>query len=167
MPARRDLEPTEIPALLPYLTLIDRVQGRFRYRLVGTALSEELGRELTGSYVGSHAKPPEYATAIRALYQGVFATGRPVFTTGEYRSPSRAVHAVSRLMLPLSDDGGSVNMVMFTRIARFNRNARAGVDWLQGAPGKVCETIEIGSLAEVEAQDLDWECQCLAGETAA
>jgi hypothetical protein len=37
MPARRDLDPSDNPKLLPYLMIVDKVNGRFRWRLVGTA----------------------------------------------------------------------------------------------------------------------------------
>ena len=167
MPARRQLEPAEITALLPHFMLIDRVDDRFRYRLVGTAVTKELGQEITGIRVGSSATPPGHGAALRSLYERIFATGRALFTTGEYRSPSQAIHAVSRVMLPLGDDGATVNMVMVTRIALFSRNVSAGVDWLKGASGKVCEIVEIGSLAEIEALSLAWERQCLPAEPAA
>lgn len=159
MPKRSDLDPAGLRTLLPYLTLIDHPDGQFRYRLVGTIVAQDLGRDLTGSFVGSYVSPPEYAAALMAIYERVFATACPVFTTGEYRSASRAIHTSSRLILPLSDDGESVNMVVFTRISRFSRSVSAGVDWLKGAPGKVCDVVDVRTLAEVEALSRDWERQ--------
>ncbi len=167
MPARRDLDPSGLRALLPYLTLIDRPDGQFRFRLVGTAVTQDLGRDMTGSFVGSYVSPPEYAAALVAIYERIFSTACPVFTTGEYRSASRAIHTVSRLILPLSDDGRTVNMVVFTRISRFSRSVSAGVDWLKGAPGKVCDVVDVRSVEEVEALSRDWEQQSSIEYTAA
>src|SRR5262245_14052974 len=115
-PARRDLDPADIPALLRYLTIVDKAEGRFRYRLAGTAISQEFGRDLTGGFVGDYVEPPEYGAALRAIYEHVFTTVCPVFTTSEYKPKSGDVHNLSRLLLPLSDDGVNVNMVIFTRI---------------------------------------------------
>jgi hypothetical protein len=167
MPARSDLNPAELRALLPYLTLIDHPDGQFRFRLVGTSVTQDLGRDMTGSFVGSYVSPPEYAAALCAIYERIFATACPVFTTGEYRSASRAIHTISRMILPLSDDGMNVNMVVFTRISRFSRSVSAGVDWLKGAPGKVCDVVDVRSLAEVEALSRDWELQASVEYTAA
>jgi hypothetical protein len=167
MPARRDLEPGDLRTLLPYLTLIDHPDGQFRYRLVGTAVSQELGRDMTGQSVGSYISPPEYAAALMAIYERVFTTARPVFTTGEYRSATRAIHAISRLLLPLSEDGASVNMVVLTRISRFSRSVTAGVDWLKGAPGKVCDVVDVDRIEEVEALSREWERQTSIEYTAA
>ena len=50
-PRRLDIEPTEVPQLLPHIQLIDRVGDRFRYRLCGTAIVEAYGRELTGKFL--------------------------------------------------------------------------------------------------------------------
>jgi hypothetical protein len=60
----------------------------------------------------------------------------PLFVAGEYRTRTGAIHNVSRLMLPLSDDGVNVNKVVFTRIARFSSDVKADVDWLKGTPGR-------------------------------
>jgi len=46
MPARRDIDATEIPpSLLPYLQITERIEGtgRIRYRLVGTGIVEAYG----------------------------------------------------------------------------------------------------------------------------
>jgi hypothetical protein len=67
MPARRDLDPGDIPALLPYLMIVDKVDDGFRYRLVGTATAREIGHDPTGSIVGSYAL--ECAAAARAIYE--------------------------------------------------------------------------------------------------
>ncbi|HEX9789596.1 MAG TPA: PAS domain-containing protein, partial [Kiloniellales bacterium] len=49
MPARADIDPTEIPKLLPILLLIDVVATvSYRYRLVGTEIVSSAGQDITG-----------------------------------------------------------------------------------------------------------------------
>ena len=47
MPARRDLDPCDIPKLLPYVMIVEKADDRFRWRLVGSAVAREAGRDLT------------------------------------------------------------------------------------------------------------------------
>jgi hypothetical protein len=69
MPARSDLNPGDICPLLPYLTIVDKVDGQFRWRLVGTAAVQEFGHDPTGGFVGSYLTEPESAAAARAIYE--------------------------------------------------------------------------------------------------
>ena len=84
MPARRDIGAGDIPALLPYLMIVDKLGDQFRYRLAGTAVAREIGHDPTGSFVGASVSTPEAAAAARAIYERVFATAHPVFSTGEF-----------------------------------------------------------------------------------
>ena len=54
MPQRSDINPTEIPALLPYIGIIEKADGELRYRLIGTSMAEQLGFDATGAAVGSY-----------------------------------------------------------------------------------------------------------------
>jgi hypothetical protein len=42
-PARSDLDPADIPALLPYMMLVEKVDDQFRYRLLGAPSRGSLG----------------------------------------------------------------------------------------------------------------------------
>ena len=160
MPARSDINPADIPALLPYLMIVDKVDGLFRWRLVGSAAVREVGRDPTGSIVGSHASSPEAAAAVLAVYERVFTTAHPVFATGEFKVMSGANHNFSLLVLPLSDDGADVNMVISTLIARFNFGVTPSTDWLKGAGVKARAVIGVNDAAELEKHCLDWERYC-------
>jgi hypothetical protein len=165
MPARRNIDPVEMPAtLLPYVVLIDRVGGRFHYRLVGTGVATDLGKDFTGGWVGSYGISSEYAAAVLAIYERVFAAARPLFTTGEHRTENGVIQSNSRLLLPLSEDGVRVNMAIFTRVARFNRDLRAGMDWLEGAPGQVCSVADVATADEISKRCIDWERHCISGD---
>jgi hypothetical protein len=163
MPARGDINPAEIPALLPYLTIVDKVDGQFHYRLVGSAAARQLGRDLTGRVVGSYVSRPESVAALRAISERVFTTASPVFATGEFQMTSGTVHNMSVLILPLSDDGADVNMTVSTRVARYNFDVRAGTDWLKGAPLKVGYVAMVTGVEHLEMCCLDWERHCISG----
>ena len=42
MPSRSDIDPADIPALLPYVSLVHKVGGEFRFRLVGSDGSSDM-----------------------------------------------------------------------------------------------------------------------------
>ncbi len=87
MPARRDIDPAEIPALLPYVSIIHKVEGKFRFRLVGSAVARQFGRDLTSKVVGSSVSNPlESIAALQAIGERVFASARPVFATGRHET---------------------------------------------------------------------------------
>src|SRR5258706_14729868 len=94
MPARGDLNPAEIPPLLPYLMINDKIDDRLRWRLVGTGAVLDVGCDLTGSFVGSYDSTPESAAAARAIYERVFTTAHPIFVTGEFKVKSGAIHNI-------------------------------------------------------------------------
>jgi hypothetical protein len=160
MPARSDINPADIPALLPYLIIVDKIDDRLRYRLVGTAAVQEIGRDPTGSIVGSNASTPESAAAARAIHERVFTTAHPVFATGEFKVTSGAIINMSLLTLPLSDDGRDVNMAVSALVVRFNFCVTAGTGWLKGARVKVHDVIDVHDAAELEERCLDWERYC-------
>jgi hypothetical protein len=161
MPSRSDLDPADIPVLLPYMMLVDKLDNQLRWRLVGTAAVLEIGREPTGDLVGSHiSTAPETAAAVRATYERVFTTADPILSTGELEVKSGANHNISVLLLPLSDDGAGVNMAVSTLIARFHFGVAASTDWLKGAGVKVHDVIDVQDAAQLNERCLDWERYC-------
>jgi hypothetical protein len=166
MPARRDVSPADVRELLPHLTLIDVEGDQFRYRLVGSRVVQDLGRDMTGTCVGSHVTPPEYARAICSIYARVCETRLPVFTTGEYRSPSRLTHAVSRLLVPLGEEGGGVSKILLSRVSRYDRNNSAA-GWIGRSAGRVGDTVTVQSADDVVQLSLDWDRQSTVAEAPA
>jgi hypothetical protein len=64
------------------------------------------------------------------------------------------------LLLPLSDDGANVSMVLALRIARFCPDLSASRDWLKGVPLRLSRLNEVQDAADLERQCLDWERSC-------
>ncbi len=168
MPARSDIDPADIPALLPYISIVHKVDGEFRFRLVGSAIARQFGRELTGSIVGSGvSNADESMVALAEIGERVFAAAHPVFGTGRHKTGHGIYHEVSTLLLPLSDDGTRANMIIFTRIACFSHHEEAGSDWLGHAPFELREAVDVDDEADLVRLCLDWERLCLASNAAA
>jgi hypothetical protein len=113
MPARRDLDPTEIPRLLPHLRITEILEGctRFRYRLVGTAVVETYGADFTGKYT-DELYSGERRVYIERNYRIVHEKKRPMFLRSRYITLKGYDIIANRLLAPLSDNGVEVDMVI-------------------------------------------------------
>lgn len=114
LPSRRDIDPIGLRDLLPFVFLVDvePEPRRFRYRLIGTAIAEFTGRDLTGRVIDEST----YG-AFAGLAQGVFSipvdTAKPVLCRGRaVYNPPLAWQRVELLILPLSRDGNAINMLL-------------------------------------------------------
>jgi hypothetical protein len=157
MPARGDLSPGDIPALLPFLLIVGKADGQLHYRLIGTAVVQAVGYDATGTTVGSYLVSPEDAVETRAIFERVFTAARPVFSTGEFIFKSGAHLNMSLLTLPLSDDGAAVNMTVSTLAAHCRASLFAKRGWIKGLPIRVCDVLDVGSAEELGKLCLDWD----------
>ncbi len=113
MPARLDIEPLELKPYLRHLFLIEPLPGDdFRYRLVGSEITERYGRNSTGKTVREiYAELPAVADWLTGMLLAVTTRKRPVLASGSLRA-IRKEHVFSEsLHLPLSDDGTNVTMI--------------------------------------------------------
>ena len=112
MPSRADLDPTEIPSLLPYIFLIDVEQAprRYRMRLNGTHFVERLGKDLIGQYLDEADLGTLRDTAMTSCDE-VVDSGEPNVARRMGELADGRVARVERLVLPLSNDGWTVNMI--------------------------------------------------------
>lgn len=113
MPSREDLDPVDIPALLPNLILVDVERGervRYRFRLYGTEVCAIRGVDLTGRHLDE-----ENITALRApalaSYNRILADPKPVYECHRFHPDDRNVGYYHRLVLPLGE-GGEVRMLL-------------------------------------------------------
>ena len=111
MPRRADIDPAEIPRLLPHVQLVERVDGRYRYRLAGTAVVAAYGSELTGKFLDEIIPAARRAVAEQH-YTMVYEGKRPLFVRNKYTTTREIDIIASRVMLPLSEDGATVSMVL-------------------------------------------------------
>ena len=121
MPSRADLDPVEIPDLLPHVTLVDVVPDdrRFVYRLVGTSEVDVRGRDPTGLSVAEAYFGPTPESAVQN-YVTVAETKRPVFERTDFTSANGRFVDEEALFLPLSSDGIAVDMIFV--VARVKDN---------------------------------------------
>jgi len=113
LPGRGDLDPLDIPELLPNLMLIDVTARplRLTYRLVGTALVGRLGRDTTGLSVEDGYLGDDWEK-ILPDYLYVIGEGRPCLRFNKARDAQGRCFAYQRLLLPLARDGRLVDMIL-------------------------------------------------------
>ena len=116
MPARRDIEPSDLVGVLPHLMMIDVEEGpRFRYRLFGTAVVEAFGSDPTGKYI-DEVMVGTYKTFLLGLYGDLVASKKPIYSTSIYGGTRDQMLWTQRLMLPLSPDGATVDKILAIQI---------------------------------------------------
>lgn len=113
MPARADLDPIDIPALLPNLVLIDVLppDARLKVRLVGTWIVNLFGGDYTGRYL-DEIDFGEAKDDIVREYGAAAAGAVPVCSDHRYRNLGGELFDIERLILPLSADGETVTMLL-------------------------------------------------------
>lgn len=113
IPSRADLDPVEMRPWLAHLQLIDVFENprRLVYRLVGETDVAFRGYNPTGRTVeeGLIGRSAEDTMQNYAL---VIDRRLPVYDWAEYMSSSGYLRSQEGLLLPLSDDGETVNMVV-------------------------------------------------------
>ncbi|MBV8538853.1 MAG: PAS domain-containing protein [Alphaproteobacteria bacterium] len=115
LPGRQHFDPLEIHTLLPNIWLIDviRPEMRFRYRLVGTQITEALG-DTTGRWLDDvhpdfHPGSPTYENYLSLANGGEpsWRRGKPVLM-----AYSESCVEIERLLLPLASDGLTVDVIV-------------------------------------------------------
>jgi len=111
-PARTDIDPVDIAALLPRVMLIDVSTDPldFRFRLAGTGIFKIHGAELTNTRALDLA-PSAYAAMIHRHYCEAVAQRAPIAHRVLIDVDTRR-SAYMRIILPLSDDGDVVNRLL-------------------------------------------------------
>jgi hypothetical protein len=131
LPARAAIDPVAIPRLLPHLQFLDRVEkGEFRYRLTGTAVVASFGLDPTGRLIAEVPPAPSLAIAHKH-YSQAWASGRPLWSRNKYATRGGAEKIVTRVVLPLAEDGQCVSSLLTGQIFEgvCATYERTGVDW--------------------------------------
>jgi hypothetical protein len=123
MPRRADLDPLDIPKLLPHVMLVEVHRSdpgpvRYRYRLIGTANAQEQGTNATGRFVDEAIAGAEYRTQVIGLYDECVAERCPVYSESLFLSQAGgAIERHTKVgLMPLSDDGSTVNQVFVVQV---------------------------------------------------
>ena len=156
-PTRRDIDPLDIVKLLPNLALVEPEQDSYRWRLMGTAIATDFGRDLTGRMFGEYVAPTGFVTNMTDGFDRALALTTPIFDESLFETDFGSVHAVSRLILPLIGAEGSHPMVIFTRIARRFHQIAQVRDHMKGAKGVVLRRHDLDLSAELEKCVAEWQ----------
>jgi hypothetical protein len=118
MPSRTDIDPSEMVPWLSQTLLVDVVYADgedrpldFRFRLVGTDVVERYGHEFTGRHLSSLDLDGK-AAEIMNEYGLAVSRAKPQYFVDEFVQFSGRPMHYERLLMPLSDDGTNVNMLL-------------------------------------------------------
>jgi hypothetical protein len=132
---------------------------------MGTAIVTDIGRDLTGQKFGDYVAPLEFTQAMTDSFDRVLALGQPVFEDSLYETDFGSVHAVSRLLLPLTGEAAAPMLILSRIVRRFHQIAQVR-DHLKGAKGALRGRYDIGSLSDLQTQLAAWE-QSVSGHSPA
>ncbi len=110
MPARADLAVPELRSWLGFVILVEVSHDPldFRYRVFGTHIAEAIGIDLTGESISQN---PDGVAELRQGYEEVVERKSPVYQVHEMIG-FKGAYRHHRILLPLSDDDETVNMVL-------------------------------------------------------
>lgn len=115
LPSRRDIDPTRLPAnMLPHTLLIDVEEEpvqRFRWRLIGTRITQVVGRDSTGKW-WDELYSDDVFEALATGPRWAISHRRPIRTLGQAPLPDRAFLRSENIDMPLSSDGERIDMLM-------------------------------------------------------
>lgn len=112
-PSRRDIDPIDIPDLLPNIFLLDVVGDAqdFVFRLAGTLVEDAFSMPLRGKSITEIQKAAGTPIPV-AHHVEVARGGGPRYREGEMLVAGRDHWKTHRLLLPLASDGRSVDVLM-------------------------------------------------------
>ena len=110
IPRRAAIDPTELADVLSCLIIVEVVEDRFRYRLVGTEVAANAGGDFTGSYLDAQnfANRDFYL----ACYRDVRACAKPVFGLDHWAYSDGRSGVAEFAMLPLAFEGNTVAQIL-------------------------------------------------------
>lgn len=99
---------------MPHAVILDvrrEPEPDFRYRLIGTYVSENLFRDHTGSWFSEieHQRAPNQ---ISQNCCRVVETGKPLLPRSRYVGPNRSFKTIEDVILPLAEDGKAVDCLL-------------------------------------------------------
>ncbi|MEQ9638925.1 MAG: PAS domain-containing protein [Alphaproteobacteria bacterium] len=126
LPSRADIDPLDLPEHLPNLCLIEVHDPplRMRYRLVGTAIVEQLHRDSTHRWYHELYSADDMAF-LESMYRRMMRDRRPLRTFGRSRYADSDYYDFEMLSLPLASDNETVDMVLGKLVFRFSSHQQA------------------------------------------
>jgi hypothetical protein len=123
-PSRHELDPpVDVPRLIANIMLIDLEGGIFRYRLVGSALRNRYGLELTGTTIdGGNPAEAEWRDTLKTVCDDGVAR----LITSPVQGDADRLHIA--VALPLSAEDGTICQILAGTffVQEFGDNLRIG-----------------------------------------
>lgn len=130
-PAREDIDPLDLKALLPNLFLLESIDAgrRFRFLLAGRTVRENLGFELSHRHLDELFSGEQLAQAEKPYRQVIAGQGH--YGVQHWLQRDRPVMEFRRLLLPLATDRQHIDGVLgYGLYERLDGNAGSPVDHL-------------------------------------
>jgi hypothetical protein len=109
MPSFRQIDPIDIPKLLPIVLIADVAPTATTMRLLGTDATNAYGRETRGMDIRNLVLG-EFSPLWLKVFALVRETGSPASASGSFRNRSELLD-VDMLLTPLSDDGEMITHI--------------------------------------------------------
>lgn len=113
MAERADIDPLKMPKLLPHVVLTEVHQKplRFRYRLIGTWVTEMSGRDVTGRWLDEEIYGNNTERMLWAYHKCVDQR-TPVAVREQVQFTAKEWIVIEALLLPLGNDVDGVTMIL-------------------------------------------------------
>ena len=110
IPRRTAIDPVELGDVLSCLLIVEIVNDRFRYRLVGTEVAANAGGDFTGAFLDEQ----EFANRdfYLACYRDVRARAEPIFGLDHWAYSDGRSGVAEFGMMPLAFEGNTVAQVL-------------------------------------------------------
>jgi hypothetical protein len=109
MPFRQQIEPTEIPRLLPIALLADVTGTGARMRLLGSEATAACGKETRGAAI-AEIQFGDFTVSWLDTFFRVIQSGKPACAAGTYRRGNELCR-IETVLMPLTEDGSSVSQI--------------------------------------------------------
>ena len=115
LPGRADFEPLEMRDLLQDLYMVDVLRLpdalRFRYRLIGTAITQRTGRDVTGRFF-EDVYPAGLLADFSASFRWIVTQGQPLRSFGNMEFSGQGYLGFEALEVPLATDGNQIDIIL-------------------------------------------------------
>ena len=117
--SRSDLDPIDIPHLLPYIILAECYDGgrRIKFRLTGSDIAFVQGADLTGRYLHERGPRTPYLDHLSELYRAGANAHDGLYSAYSYGySQDEGPKKVNRIFLPLIGQAGGPEMLLVGQV---------------------------------------------------
>lgn len=103
LPPRSAFDAQGLKAYLPHIFIseYEPSHGRYRYRLIGTAVTELFGRNVTGRSFDEIYSTPDLHD-LRDIHEAARLAGEPRTVSGRIALPGRAAVSIEALLMPVA-----------------------------------------------------------------